>query len=83
MIACNVHTIYAATDPLNGLQNALPTIAPSSVGERLIFNTENKFNIQDPSKYLLDGHSLPLLIEELERLSEVHKEDKNLLTLQT
>lgn len=81
--ASNVHTIYAATDPLNGLQNALPTIAPSSVGERLIFNTENKFNIQDPSKYLLDGHSLPLLIEELERLSEVHKEDKNLLTLQT
>lgn len=81
--ASNVHTIYAATDPLNGLQNALPTIALSSVGERLIFNTENKFNIQDPSKYLLDGHSLPLLIEELERLSEVHKEDKNLLTLQT
>jgi len=32
---------------------------------------------------LLDGHSLPLLIEELERLSEVHKEDKNLLTLHT
>ncbi len=53
------------------------------MGERLIFNTENKFNIQDPSKYLLDGHSLPLLIEELERLSEVHKEDKNLLTLHT
>ena len=44
---------------------------------------ETLVNIQDPSKYLLDGHSLPLLIEELERLSEVHKEDKNLLTLHT
>ena len=75
----NVYSIYAASDPLNGLQNNLPTLAPSSVGMRMELDTENNFDILDPLAYPLDGHGMPLLIEEIERQAALHKDDNKLL----
>ena len=75
----NVYSIYAASDPLNGLQNNLPTLAPSSVGNRLRFDTANNFKISDPLAYPLDGHGMPLLIEEIERQAALHKDDNKLV----
>ena len=75
----NVYSIYAASDPLNGLQNNLPTLAPSSVGMRMELDTENNFDILDPLAYLLDGHGMPLLIEEIERQAALHKDDNKLV----
>ena len=75
----NVYSIYAASDPLNGLQNNLPTLAPSSVGMRMELDTNNNPDLLRPWNYLLDGHGMPLLIEEIERQAALHKDDNKLV----
>lgn len=77
----NIYSIYAASDPLNGLQNNLPSLARPSVGNRLRFETANNFNLSDPLAYPLDGHGMPLLIDEIERQAASHKDDNKLLAL--
>ena len=81
MDSSNIYTIYAATDPLNNLQNNLIPIAPTSVGQRLMLNTANKLNLPHPEDFIINGHALPLLIEEIERLATMHKDDKDLMAL--
>ena len=81
MDSSNIYTIYAATDPLNNLQNNLIPIAPTSVGQRLMLNTANKLNLQHPEDFIINGHALPLLIEEIERQATMHKDDKDLMAL--
>ena len=81
MDSSNIYTIYAATDPLNNLQNNLIPIASTSVGQRLMLNTANKLNLPHPEDFIINGHALPLLIEEIERLATMHKDDKDLMAL--
>lgn len=77
----NIYTIYAATDPLNGLQNNLIPMAPTSVGKRLKLNTANKLDWLHPGDFIINGHTLPLLIEEIERQAAMHKDDKDFMAL--
>ena len=76
----NVYSVYSDTDPLNNVQNLMPDLMPTAVGNRLKFSTANKLNISDPWSFIVNGHDLPMLIDALEQQVSENGEKGMLLT---